>query len=598
MLCPPFVGEYHPDYLHRARVHLQFQALAAAQPDHPCVVTDASEHTYGEVEAAAAHLALRLTAAGIKAQDFVSVLLPRGFELVVSVLAIWKAGAVYVPLDPDFPEDRLAIYIQDTKASAILSIRALLDKAKVLASQASETRVCLLDEGPLKDFAAYYSQLCGADLAMRTLMVSSISFDAHMIDLSVILTSGGCLVMPKPRGQLEPAYIVRYDMQSVIVVARPSGTQMDLIASKKVNSILLSVPSLAREYVAMMEHQGFPAREAMRVWVLGGETLPLPLVQQMQKIMPNIQLFNFCGPTGVQQQAGRGDRSPGMNWSVAKALKDSNGRAMLAGYCIMDESAKAAVRDHCKRVLLPAMVPGILIAMASFPLLPNGKTDVNSLPEPDWISVAAGKAYMGPANTMEADIQAMWQRVLQFDAEVSVEAEWASVGGTSLKAIALYQLLKQHFNLPGPSAALASANTIKSQAAAVVAMQQESGDEVIPLVPQEWQDNLRPLSAGQLQMYVLSEQIALHYLYNESYAQTLEGPLRVDLVEAAAAAIVDRTSKAASYAECCLWRSLPGTEANLRWEQLIEEFHKAPFDMARPPLMRVLLAVLPGFQRH
>jgi len=103
----------------------------------------------------------------------------------------------------------------------------------------------------------------------------------------------------------------------------------------------------------------------------------------------------------------------GVSGAVAKALKDSNGRAMLAGYCIMDESAKAAVRDHCKRVLLPAMVPGILIAMASFPRLPNGKTDVNSLPEPDWTSVAAGEAYVAPVNPMEERVQALWQRVLQ-----------------------------------------------------------------------------------------------------------------------------------------------------------------------------------------
>jgi non-ribosomal peptide synthetase component F len=58
-----------------------------------------------------------LKAAGVRAQDFVSVLLPRGYELVVSVLAIWKAGAVYVPLDPDFPADRLAIYVQVSVSS-------------------------------------------------------------------------------------------------------------------------------------------------------------------------------------------------------------------------------------------------------------------------------------------------------------------------------------------------------------------------------------------------------------------------------------------------------------------------------------------------
>jgi hypothetical protein len=43
---------------------------------------------------------------------------------------------------------------------------------------------------------------------------------------------------------------------------------------------------------------------------------------------------------------------------------------------------------------------------------------------------------------------------------------------------------------------------------------------------------------------------------------------------------------------------LPAAEADSHWEKLMEEFHKAPFDMARPPLMRVLLAVLPGHQRH
>jgi hypothetical protein len=49
MLSPPFVGVCQPQYLQRPRVHLQFQELAAAQPDRPCVVTDTSEHSYGEV---------------------------------------------------------------------------------------------------------------------------------------------------------------------------------------------------------------------------------------------------------------------------------------------------------------------------------------------------------------------------------------------------------------------------------------------------------------------------------------------------------------------------------------------------------------------
>jgi hypothetical protein len=65
-----------------------------------------------QVNSAAAALAGRLSLSGVSAGCSVGVLLPRGFELVVSVMAIWKAGACYVPMDPDFPEERLAIYAE------------------------------------------------------------------------------------------------------------------------------------------------------------------------------------------------------------------------------------------------------------------------------------------------------------------------------------------------------------------------------------------------------------------------------------------------------------------------------------------------------
>jgi acyl-CoA synthetase (AMP-forming)/AMP-acid ligase II len=71
-----------------------------------------------QVNDAANELAEHLTAAGFTDGAYVAVLLPRGFELVVSVMAIWKAGACYVPMDPDFPPERLAIYVSVGCSSA------------------------------------------------------------------------------------------------------------------------------------------------------------------------------------------------------------------------------------------------------------------------------------------------------------------------------------------------------------------------------------------------------------------------------------------------------------------------------------------------
>jgi len=93
-------------------VLVQFEQVATQQPDRPCVAFEGEQMSYAAVNAAASALARRLAAAGVSRGSSVGVLLPRSFELVVSVLATWKAGGVYVPLDPEFPDDRLAIYAE------------------------------------------------------------------------------------------------------------------------------------------------------------------------------------------------------------------------------------------------------------------------------------------------------------------------------------------------------------------------------------------------------------------------------------------------------------------------------------------------------
>jgi amino acid adenylation domain-containing protein len=94
-------------------VHHAFERQAARTPDAVAVVDGDRQISYRQLDEAAVRLAARLRARGVAAGDFVALCLDRSFELVVAVLAVLKAGAAYVPLDPADPAERLAFILAD-----------------------------------------------------------------------------------------------------------------------------------------------------------------------------------------------------------------------------------------------------------------------------------------------------------------------------------------------------------------------------------------------------------------------------------------------------------------------------------------------------
>ncbi|MFF7338399.1 amino acid adenylation domain-containing protein [Streptomyces sp. NPDC008163] len=113
-----------------AAVHTLIARQAASTPDATAVVFDGISLSYADLDARANQLARHIAASGVGAGDLVALCIERSADMAVALLAVLKAGAAYVPLDPSYPPERLALMLADAAPALVLTqerLRGLLD---------------------------------------------------------------------------------------------------------------------------------------------------------------------------------------------------------------------------------------------------------------------------------------------------------------------------------------------------------------------------------------------------------------------------------------------------------------------------------------
>ncbi|HEY6807002.1 MAG TPA: amino acid adenylation domain-containing protein [Pyrinomonadaceae bacterium] len=108
--------------------HEMFERHAALRPDHVAVVWNHGQLTYGELDARANRLARYLQSGGVGPESRVRILFGRTGEMIVSMIAVMKAGAAYVPLDPEYPRERISQALVDSSAKVVLTESAFVDR--------------------------------------------------------------------------------------------------------------------------------------------------------------------------------------------------------------------------------------------------------------------------------------------------------------------------------------------------------------------------------------------------------------------------------------------------------------------------------------
>jgi amino acid adenylation domain-containing protein len=102
-------------------LHERFEAQAQRTPDAAAVSHDGDTLAYRELDERANRLAHRLQELGVGPETLVGLCLPRSLDLVVAILAVLKAGGAYLPLDPDYPVQRLAFMLEDSRAPVLVT---------------------------------------------------------------------------------------------------------------------------------------------------------------------------------------------------------------------------------------------------------------------------------------------------------------------------------------------------------------------------------------------------------------------------------------------------------------------------------------------
>ena len=299
------------DYDLEQTLHGMFEGQVLRTPNALAVQAGEQRLTYAELNTRANQLAHHLSEQGVGPDSRVAICVERGLDMVVGLFAILKAGGGYVPLDPAYPLDRLAYMLQDSTPVAVLvqgATRALLgevsvpvvnldhntwqhlpvDNPQVPGLTASHQAYVIYTSGStgqpkgvINEHAGVVNRLLwmqdayGLTASDTVLQKTPFSFDVSVWEFFWPLFTGARLVMARPGGHKDPAYLC------------------EVIAAEQITTLHF-VPSMLDVFLA----QGDVSQAACLVRVMcSGEALPGSLVRRFKQQLPGSELHNLYGPT-------------------------------------------------------------------------------------------------------------------------------------------------------------------------------------------------------------------------------------------------------------------------------------------------------------
>ncbi|WP_326665122.1 amino acid adenylation domain-containing protein [Streptomyces sp. NBC_00385] len=285
------------------------EAQAARTPDATALVHGDVSLTYAELNTRANRLARHLRTLGARPGAVVAVAVPRSVELIVSLLAVLKAGAAYLPLDPEYPAERITYMLRDAAPVCVIT-----DRADRLTDDATTARVVLdgldvsgypwcdpsrpltpahpayviytsgstgrpkgvvVSHGAIDNRLRWMQDAYGLTTQDRVLQKTPSSFDVSVWEFFWPLREGAALVVAEPGGHKDPAYLARLINEQAVTTCH-------------------FVPSMLQVFLAEADPG---ACAGLRRVFCSGEALPRETAHAFGRALSHVGLHNLYGPT-------------------------------------------------------------------------------------------------------------------------------------------------------------------------------------------------------------------------------------------------------------------------------------------------------------
>ncbi|ACK65882.1 amino acid adenylation domain protein [Rippkaea orientalis PCC 8801] len=318
-------------------LHQLFEAQVKRTPDACAVIHNQEQISYQALDQRANQLARYLQQFEVKPDTKVALYLDPSIELLITILAIWKAGAAYVPISPSMPRERVHFMLCDIQAPVLITKEPFINNdlafpCQVIRLDADAAQIDGQPNTPplhqaTPDNLAYVIYTSGSTgepkgvmvphrgiantllrrqeafpfhQTDRLLLTFSFVFDASIFQLFQPLLSGACLVIPEREHGGDPMRIIN-------AIRRYQITVLGL------NPSLLAL---------LVKEQGFEQCDSVRMMFCGGESVSESLLEKINEVT-GINVHNMYGPTEASMEATYWTYEPQMRVSIGRPIKNT-----------------------------------------------------------------------------------------------------------------------------------------------------------------------------------------------------------------------------------------------------------------------------------
>ncbi|MDO5555650.1 MAG: amino acid adenylation domain-containing protein [Clostridia bacterium] len=301
------------DYQKDKTISQLFEEQVEKTPNNIALVFENQKLTYKELNEKANSLANYLRNKGICRNDIVGIMVNRSLEMIIGIIAVLKSGGCYIPIDPEYPQDRIEYMLQNSEAKMLLTFEKLENKvdfnnkifielsnniynenynnleninnpedlAYVIYTSGSTglPKGVMLKHKALSNLTHYcnnYVSYLKNNKYRNIVSVTTISFDIFIFETLISLQKGLKLIIANENEQTIPRLLNNLIEKEKIEIVQMTPSRMQLLVNSAID-----IPNLQK----------------INFITLAGEQLPLSLVQKLKLINKNVIIYNGYGPS-------------------------------------------------------------------------------------------------------------------------------------------------------------------------------------------------------------------------------------------------------------------------------------------------------------